>query len=386
MSFFELQSADGTARAGVLATDHGNILTPVFMPVGTQGAVKAVEHRELHEAEVQIILGNTYHLYLRPGEETLSYFGGHHRFISWNKPILTDSGGFQIFSLKDLRIISEKGVEFRSHIDGSKHFFSPESVIETQRIIGSDIMMPLDECAPFPSDYKYAKDSMEMTVRWAARNKSAFDGSMSRYGHKQFLFGIGQGSVYSDLRSRCIEQLVGMDFSGYAIGGLAVGEQTEIMYDIAQKSAELLPADKPRYLMGVGTPENLLTSIEMGIDMFDCVMPTRNARNGTIFTTRGKINIRNLRNRLNEEPIDPGLDNYASQSFSLGYLRHLFIAGELTGLQLASLQNTAFYQWLMRTAREKILSCEFRQWSHNFLDNFHRMTKERSGKMQVIKN
>ena len=380
MSFFTLQAADGAARAGVISTDHGDILTPVFMPVGTQGAVKAVEHRELLEAGAQIILGNTYHLYLRPGEEVLSHFGGHHRFIGWEKPVLTDSGGFQVFSLKDLRRITEKGVEFRSHIDGSKHFFSPESVIETQRIIGSDIVMPLDECAPFPSDYSYAKQSMEMTVRWAARNKAAFDAGLPRYGCRQFLFAIGQGSTYPDLRARCIEQLAGMDFSGYAIGGLAVGEEAAVMYDIAGKSAELLPPGKPRYLMGVGTPENLLTAIGLGIDMFDCVMPTRNARNGTIFTTRGKINIRNRRNRLSEEPIDEGLDNYASQNFSLGYLRHLFVAGEITGLQLASLQNVAFYQWLMRTARAKILSGQYRQWARTFLDDFDRNTKERGGK------
>lgn len=380
MSFFTLQTTDGTARAGVIITGHGNIETPVFMHVGTQGAVKAVEHRELIEAGAPIILGNTYHLYLRPGEEVLSHFGGLHRFMNWERPILTDSGGFQVFSLKDLRKISERGVEFRSHIDGSKHFFTPESVIETQRIIGSDIVMPLDECAPFPSAYDYAKKSMEMTVRWASRNKSAFDTGMSRYGHEQYLFAIGQGSIYPDLRARCIEQLVGMDFSGYAIGGLAVGEDAEVMYNIAGKSAELLPENKPRYLMGVGTPENLLTAIGLGIDMFDCVMPTRNARNGTIFTTRGKINIRNRRNRLSEEPIDEGLDNYASQNFSMGYLRHLFIAGELTGLQLASLQNVAFYQWLIRTARQKILSGEYRQWAHSFLDDFNHMTKERAGK------
>lgn len=355
------------------------------MPVGTQGAVKAVEHRELLEAGAQIILGNTYHLYLRPGEEVLSYFGGHHRFINWQKPILTDSGGFQVFSLKELRRITELGVEFRSHIDGSKHFFTPESVIQTQRIIGSDILMPLDECAPFPSEYSYTKKSMEMTVRWAARNKSAFENSLPRYGHNQYLFAIGQGGIYSDLRMQCIEQLVEMDFSGYAIGGLAVGEDAETMYDIAGRSAEALPADKPRYLMGVGTPENLLTAIGLGIDMFDCVMPTRNARNGTIFTTRGKINIRNRRNRLSNEPIDAGLDNYASQNFSLGYLRHLFIAGELTGLQLASLQNVSFYQQLMRTAREKILSGEYRQWARNFLDDFNRMTKERAGKEPMKK-
>lgn len=385
MHFFELQTTDGAARAGIVSTDHGDILTPVFMPVGTQGAVKAVEHRELLEAGAQIILGNTYHLYLRPGEEVLSHFGGHHRFINWQKPILTDSGGFQVFSLKELRRITEQGVEFRSHIDGSKHFFTPESVIETQRIIGSDILMPLDECAPFPSEYSYAKKSMEMTVRWAERNKSAFDNSLPRYGHKQRLFAIGQGGIYPDLRMQCIEQLVEMDFSGYAIGGLAVGEDAETMYDIAGHSAEALPADKPRYLMGVGTPENLLTAIGLGIDMFDCVMPTRNARNGTIFTTRGKINIRNRRNRLSDEPIDAGLDNYASQNFSLGYLRHLFIAGELTGLQLASLQNVTFYQQLMRTAREKILSGEYRQWARNFLDDFNRMTKERAGKEQLKK-
>jgi queuine tRNA-ribosyltransferase len=370
MSFFSLVHSDSQsqARAGIITTDHGIIETPIFMPVGTVGSVKAIEQRELSEIGAQIILGNTYHLYLRPGEEVLSYFGGHHKFMSWNKPILTDSGGYQVFSLKELRKITEEGVQFRSHIDGSKHFFSPEKVIDIQRCIGSDIMMVLDECTEFPVSHKEAKISMDLTLRWASRNKNAFDNSTPRYNHNQFLFGIGQGSTYKDLRRECMESLIDMNFDGYAIGGLAVGEPAFNMYDIIQHSTGIMPADKPRYLMGVGTPENILTAIEMGIDMFDCVMPTRNARNGTIFTTRGRMNIKNLKNKFNDECIDPGLDLYASQNYSLGYLRHLFTVGELLGLQLATMQNLGFYLWLVRTAREKILSNTYRQWKHSILD------------------
>ncbi len=369
MAQFDLHTtaSDSKARAGTLHTDHGSIPTPIFMPVGTQGTVKAIPQRELTEIGAKIILGNTYHLYLRPTEEVLSSFGGLHRFMNWDKPILTDSGGYQVFSLKELRKINENGVTFSSHLDGSKHTFTPERVIEIQRCIGSDIIMPLDECAPHPCDYQYAKNSMELTLRWASRNKSAFDNSTPRYGHNQMLFAIGQGSVYKDLRAECLEQMTAMNFDGYAIGGLAVGESSDIMYDIVDFSTDRMPKEKPRYLMGVGTPENILTAIGLGIDMFDCVMPTRNARNGTLFTTHGKINIRNAKYKFDENPIDINIDSYASREFSLGYLRHLFISKEILGLQLATQHNLAFYLWLVRTAREKILSGDYRQWSRDFM-------------------
>lgn len=361
-------STDCKARAGTLHTDHGDIPTPIFMPVGTQGTVKAIEQRELTEIGAKIILGNTYHLYLRPTEEVLTRFGGLHKFMNWDRPILTDSGGYQVFSLKELRKITENGVTFSSHLDGSKHLFTPERVIEIQRCIGSDIIMPLDECAPHPCDYKYAKNSMELTLRWALRNKNAFDTTEPRYGHNQMLFAIGQGSVYKDLRAECLQQMSDMNFDGYAIGGLAVGETSDIMYDIVDFSTDRMPKEKPRYLMGVGTPENILTAIGLGIDMFDCVMPTRNARNGTLFTTRGKINIRNAKYKFDENPIDPTIDSYASREFSLGYLRHLFISKEILGLQLATQHNLAYYLWLVRTAREKILSGDYRQWSQEFME------------------
>lgn len=369
MAQFDLHitATDCKARAGTLHTDHGTIPTPIFMPVGTQGTVKAISQRELTEIGAKIILGNTYHLYLRPAEEVLSSFGGLHRFMNWDKPILTDSGGYQVFSLKELRKITENGVTFSSHLDGSKHTFTPERVIEIQRCIGSDIVMPLDECAPHPCDYQYAKNSMELTLRWAVRNKNAFDNSAPRYGHNQMLFAIGQGSVYKDLRAECLGQMTDMNFDGYAIGGLAVGESSDIMYDVVDFSTDRMPKEKPRYLMGVGTPENILTAIGLGIDMFDCVMPTRNARNGTLFTTRGKINIRNAKYKFDENPIDVNIDSYASREFSLGYLRHLFISKEILGLQLATQHNLAFYLWLVRTAREKILSGEYRQWSRDFM-------------------
>lgn len=372
MSFFQkvATAQDSKARAGILTTDHGIIETPIFMPVGTQGAVKAIEHRELNENGVQIILGNTYHLYLRPGNEVLQSFGGLHKFNSWDKPILTDSGGYQVFSLKDLRKITEKGVEFRSHLDGSKHIFTPENVIETQRIIGSDIMMPLDECTPYPSTFEYAKKSADMTVRWAKRNKEAFDTTLPRYGHKQFLFGIGQGSIFPELRRECMSSLVEMDFDGYSIGGLAVGEEAELMYDMTDLSTDIIPEFKPRYLMGVGTPENILNAIERGVDMFDCVMPTRNARNATLFTTRGKINLRNAKYKFSTEPIDEVVQTYAS-NFSLGYLRHLFIAQEILALQLATIHNIGFYLWLVKTARQKILEGTFRQWSRSLISDMN---------------
>ncbi|MBM2814691.1 MAG: tgt queuine tRNA-ribosyltransferase [Ignavibacteria bacterium] len=367
-NYFKLEhtSKDSKARAGTIETQHGRIETPVFMPVGTQGAVKAVEHRELHELQAKIILGNTYHLYLRPGIEVLEKFGGLHNFSNWTGALLTDSGGYQVFSLQELRKISEEGVEFKSHIDGSKHFFSPEKVVQVQKIIGSDIMMVLDECTPYPATYQQAEQSMELSLLWARRSKNEFVKSGNE--KMQRLFGIAQGGMYFDLRRRYIEEMVGIGFDGYAIGGLSVGEPPEMMYDVTGVCAELMPADKPRYLMGVGTPENILEAIEMGIDMFDCVLPTRNARNGQLFTTRGKINIRNAKYKFAEEAIDENLDCYASRNFSLAYLRHLTISGEILGLQLASLQNIAFYLWLVRTAREKILKDEYVSWKKEVLE------------------
>lgn len=369
-NFFELihSSPDCKARRGVLHTDHGDIPTPIFMPVGTQASVKALQQRELKELDAKIILGNTYHLYLRPGNDTMKFFGGLHQFMNWDRPILTDSGGYQVFSLQELRKISDKGVEFRSHIDGSKHFFSPESVVMTQRILGSDIMMVLDECVPYPSDEKYTAKSMELSLKWAKESRDHFNSTNPFWGHRQFQFGIGQGGMYSNLRKEYAERMVDIGFDGYAIGGLSVGEPAEIMYELSDISTEILPKDKPRYLMGVGTPENILESIERGIDMFDCVLPTRNARNGQLFTTRGKINIRNSKYKLSKEVIDENIDCYASQNFTLGYLRHLFIANEILALQLATQHNIAFYLWLVKTAREKIEKNQFLEWKKNFLD------------------
>ncbi len=362
---------NSAARAGVLHTSHGEVQTPIFMPVGTQGAVKAIDHRSLKEIGAQIILGNSYHLYLRPGKQMLKDFGGLHRFMNWDKPILTDSGGFQVFSLRDLRKITPDGVEFRSHIDGSKHFFSPEEVVSIQQHIGSDIMMCFDECTPYPATPEEAKASMQMTLKWEKRCLDTLRNSEPLYGYRQLLFAIGQGSVYDDLRRACMEELCALDFDGYAIGGLAIGEPLEEMYDIVACSTAVIPKHKARYLMGVGTPQNILNAIELGVDMFDCVMPTRNARNGTIFTTTGKINIRNSAMKESHAPIDDGLDNYASSNFSRAYLRHLFVAGEILGLQLATMQNLSFYLWLTRTAREKILQGSFRQWKQEFLAQYY---------------
>lgn len=372
MSFFELQhkANDCKARAGIIRTAHSVIETPVFMPVGTQGTVKAMEQRQLHEIGANIILGNTYHLFLRPTPDVIRHFGGLHKFIKWDKSILTDSGGYQVFSLKDLRKFSKEGVEFRSHIDGSKFFFSPEKVVEIQRILGSDIMMVLDVCTDYPSTFIEAKKANELSINWAKRSKAALNEIEPMYGFKQYLFGIGQGSMYPELRKAYLEQLLENDFDGYAIGGLSVGEPAETMYEMLDVCEPLLPVDKPRYLMGVGTPQNILEAIERGIDMFDCVMPTRNARNGQLFTTNGKINIRNAKYKYSEEPIDSGLDCFTSNNYSLGYLRHLFISQEILGLHLATFQNLAFYLWLVKTAREKIISNEYRQWKIYILDKF----------------
>lgn len=375
--FFTLTATDqqSSARAGVVHTDHGDIPTPVFMPVGTQGAVKAMDHRSLRELDTPIILGNTYHLYLRPGVETLTAMGGLHKFSTWERPILTDSGGFQVFSLRELRKMSEEGVEFRSHLDGSKHLFTAENVVDTQRAIGSDIFMVLDECTAHPATYTEARTSMELTTRWAQRSRTHHLQSPFLYGHKQAQFAIGQGSTYADLRRGCMEDLVGMDFEGYAIGGLSVGESAEDMYAMTEVSTAVMPPTKPRYLMGVGTPENILRAIDLGVDMFDCVMPTRNARNGTLFTTSGRVNIKNARWKQCDEPIDLLVGAESSQNYSMAYLRHLIHAGEILGLMLATIQNVALYLWLVKTAREKILEGTFRPWA---AETIERLNQQRS--------
>jgi queuine tRNA-ribosyltransferase len=362
---FTLQHTDATsnARAGRLLTAHGAIDTPVFMPVGTVGSVKAVQPRELlDDIDAPIILGNTYHLYLRPGTDLLQAAGGLHHFMHWPRPILTDSGGYQVFSLSDLRDLSEEGVTFQSHIDGSSHSFTPESVVDIQRAIGSDIMMVLDECPPGDASEAYARESNALTLRWAARARAHFDATEPLYGYAQALFGIVQGVVYPEIRRESAERLVALDFPGYAIGGLSVGEPAAQMYAMVEVVNEILPADKPRYLMGVGTPVNLIENVARGVDMFDCVMPTRNARNGTLFTTQGRMNILNARWTEDLSPIDPGLDGYASQRFSKAYLRHLFKANEILALQLATLQNLALYRWVMREARAAIQEDRFEAW------------------------
>ena len=359
---FSLIANDKTARAGVFETSHGIVETPAFMPVGTQGTVKAVNQKQLEEIKAQIVLSNTYHLYLRPGTEVLEKAGGLHKFMNWNKPILTDSGGFQVFSLSDLRKVKPEGVEFRSHLDGSSHFFTPEKVVGIQRRIGSDIMMVLDECTPFPCEYNYALNSTKLTSNWAAMSKEAFEKSFPLYSYEQFMFGIIQGSVYKDLRELSAKEIVNLNFDGYAIGGLAVGEPVESMYDIVEFTTFLMPENKPRYLMGVGRPENLLEAIERGIDMFDCVMPTRNGRNAYLFTSNGVLSMRNAKYKDDFSVIDENCDCYSCTNFSKAYLRHLFIAGEILALELASIHNLNFYLNLMRTAREKILEGNFSDW------------------------
>jgi queuine tRNA-ribosyltransferase len=360
--FFTLISNSGEARAGLISTDHGAIETPIFMPVGTQGAVKAMEHRSLHEVGAQIILGNTYHLYLRPGTTVLEKMGGLHGLSGWHLPILTDSGGYQVFSLRDLNTISEEGVVFNSHLDGSKHFFTPEGVVDIQRSIGSDIFMVLDECTPHPATHVYARLSMERTVRWAKRASDHASELSPLYGNRQFQFAIGQGSVYTDLRRECMDRLVDLNLPGYAIGGLSVGESADEMYEMTHVSTQLMPQDKPRYLMGVGTPENILRCIGLGVDMFDCVMPTRNARNGTLFTTTGRVNIKNSKWKQADEPVDANIDCHTSSHTSMAYLRHLFVANEILGLMLATAQNVALYLWLVRTARRRILEGTYEAW------------------------
>jgi queuine tRNA-ribosyltransferase len=368
---FELQKTDGSARAGLIHTDHGVVETPVFLPIGTQGTVKSIEPRELEEIGAQIVLGNTYHLSLRPGEEILRNAGGLHRFVGWNKPILTDSGGFQIFSLEGLRKVTEEGVRFQSHIDGSPRFFSPERVIDLERAIGADIMMVLDECTPNPCDYGYATESVGRTLRWAERCKTHFLEGSEVYEHTQALFGIVQGSTYRDLREQCLGKLVEMDFAGYAIGGLAVGETANEMYDIAEFCTERLPSDKPRYLMGVGTTENLLESIDRGCDMFDCVLPTRNGRNGMAFTSQGKLTLKNSTYKEDFRPLDPDCNCYTCQNFGRAYLRYLFQSREILGMQLLTLHNLSFYLSFMRNARGAISEGRFPSWKNATLARLH---------------
>ena len=371
---FELQHTDDAsdARAGIITTDHGQILTPIFMPVGTEGAVKAVHFRELRdEIKAKIILGNTYHLYLRPGLETLKAAGGLHGFNGWERPILTDSGGFQVFSLTGIRKLSEEGCEFRSHIDGSKHFFSPESVMDTERIIGADIMMALDECPPGLSDYQYAKNSLAMTQRWLDRCIKRFNETEPLYGYHQSLFPIVQGCTYKDLRQEAAKFVADKGAEGNAIGGLAVGEPTEVMYDMIEVVNAILPKDKPRYLMGVGTPQNILEAIERGVDMFDCVMPTRNGRNAMLFTYEGTMNMKNKKWEMDFSPLDEtGCE--IDRTTTKAYLHHLFKAKELLAMQIASIHNLAFYLRLVTDARNHILAGDFTKWKASVIDNLGR--------------
>jgi len=351
------------ARAGVITTDHSVIPTPIFMPVGTAGSVKGVHQLELkNDIDAPIILGNTYHLYLRPGLETIREAGGLHRFINWDRSILTDSGGYQVFSLAENRKLKSEGAWFSSHIDGSKHLFSPERVVEIQRIIGADIMMAFDECTPWPCEYAYAGKSLKLTHQWLDRGWEHFHRTEPLYGHSQTFFPIVQGSTFSDLRKISAEKIASLEAEGNAIGGLSVGEPAEEMYAMIETVNAILPSDKPRYLMGVGTPVNILEGIERGIDMFDCVMPTRNGRNGMLFTSEGTINIKNRKWMNDFSPLDPNGNSYVDQQYSKAYLRHLIISGEMLGAQIATIHNLAFYLWLVREAREKILSGEFSTW------------------------
>ena len=351
------------ARAGEIETAHGKINTPIFMPVGTAGSVKAVHQRELeNDVKAQIILGNTYHLYLRPGLNVIENAGGLHKFNGWTKPILTDSGGYQVYSLSGTRNIKEEGVNFKSHIDGSKHLFTPENVMDIQRTIGADIIMAFDECTPYPCEYKYAKDSMEMTHRWLKRCIKRFEETEEKYNYKQTLFPIVQGSVYNDLRKQSAEFIASTGAEGNAIGGLSVGEPAEMMYEMTENVCDILPYDKPRYLMGVGTPANILECIALGIDMFDCVMPTRNARHGILFTTQGTINIKNEKWKNDFSPVDEELGGYASTFYSKAYLRHLLISEEILAAQIASLHNLTFYLWLVEKSHEKIIDGSFSSW------------------------
>lgn len=364
MKFVKIAAdSQSSARCGIITTDHGQIETPIFMPVGTVGSVKGVYHRDLKEdIKAQIILGNTYHLYLRPGLDTLKAAGGLHKFISWDKPILTDSGGFQVFSLTGIRKLTPDGCTFSSHIDGSRHTFTPENNVDTQRIIGADIMMALDECCPGDADYNYAKKSLEMTQSWLERYLKRFDETEPLYGYSQTVFPIVQGCVYPGLRKRAVEHVVAQNREGYAIGGLAVGEPTEKMYEMLELVCPLLPDDRPRYLMGVGTPANLLEGIARGVDMFDCVMPTRNGRNGMLFTWNGIMNMRNKKWENDFSLIDPEGASFVDRTYTKAYLRHLFVAGEMFAAMIASEHNLAFYLDLVKQARAHILAGDFKAW------------------------
>ena len=372
---FTLESTDpkSAARAGTIETAHGSIQTPIFMPVGTAGSVKAVHQRELRDdIHAQIILGNTYHLYLRPGLDILEQAGGLHKFNGWEGPILTDSGGYQVYSLSGTRKIREEGVTFMSHIDGSRHTFTPENVMDIQRKIGADIIMAFDECTPYPCEYDYARDSMEMTHRWLERCCRRFDGTDGLYGYDQTLVPIVQGSVYPDLRRKSAEVIASFDRAGNAIGGLSVGEPAEDMYEMTALVSGILPKDRPRYLMGVGTPANILECIALGIDMFDCVMPTRNARNGMLFTSEGIINIRNEKWKDDFSPIDPAIGGYVSTGYSRSYLRHLIHSKEILGAQIASIHNLTFYLWLVGEARTHILQGDFAVWKNQMVEKVSR--------------
>ncbi|MBN1990918.1 MAG: tRNA guanosine(34) transglycosylase Tgt [Bacteroidales bacterium] len=361
----EITDPNSSARTGRIVTDHGVIETPIFMPVGTVGSVKGISHRELEQdINAEIILGNTYHLYLRPGLEVMREAGGLHKFISWDRPILTDSGGFQVFSLAANRKLTKEGAHFRSHIDGSKHFFSPENVMDIQRTIGADIIMAFDECPPGTAEFDYARKSLDLTEQWLDRCIDRFDSTQPLYGHSQTLFPIVQGCVYPELRKRAAENIAAKGREGNAIGGLSVGEPAEVMYQMIEVVNEILPKDKPRYLMGVGTPDNILEGIARGVDMFDCVMPTRNGRNGMLFTSEGIINIRNQKWRNDFSPIDSLGITFADSRYSKAYLRHLFISNEMLGPQIASLHNLGFYLWLVRQAREHIKQGDFTAWKN----------------------
>jgi queuine tRNA-ribosyltransferase len=372
---FDLLARDaGTkARAGLLTTAHGAIETPIFMPVGTAGTVKAVGQRDLkNDVQAQIILGNTYHLYLRPGLDVLQAAGGLHKFNGWDRPILTDSGGYQVFSLSGTRKIKEEGVTFRSHIDGSKHLFSPEGVMDIQRRIGADIIMAFDECTPWPCEYDYARRSLDMTHRWLKRCIERLDTTEPLYGYEQTLFPIVQGSTFKDLRRQSAEFIAEQGRAGNAIGGLSVGEPAELMYEMTELVCDILPADKPRYLMGVGTPANILENIALGVDMFDCVMPTRNARNGMLFTTQGIINVTNKKWEMDFSPIDEELGGHASTFYTKAYLRHLFQAKEMLGPQIASAHNLTFYLWLVKEARKQIVAGTFSTWKPGMVEKLMR--------------
>lgn len=367
---FDITANDpkSAARAGVFNTDHGPIETPIFMPVGTAGTVKACHIRDVREeVKAQIILGNTYHLYLRPGLDVLEAAGGLHKFNGWDRPILTDSGGFQVFSLTGIRKMKEEGVTFQSHIDGSRHLFTPEKVMDIQRSIGADIMMAFDECTPGTADYNYAKKSMELTHRWLDRCCDRFAATEPKYGYEQALFPIVQGCVYRDLREKSAEYIASKNADGNAIGGLAVGEPTEKMYEMIELVNSVLPKDKPRYLMGVGTPANILEGISRGVDMFDCVMPTRNGRNGMVFTSEGIINLRNEKWKADFSPLDPDGETFVDAQYSRAYVRHLFVAGEILGPMIASLHNIGFYLWLVREARRHIVEGDFTNWRDSML-------------------